>query len=69
MLNNTAANVSQAISTGQISPGYLFATLTAANATIPENGDEPSSGNTGSSDSGRGGTDLAMWVFETRLSI
>ncbi|EJD02936.1 uncharacterized protein FOMMEDRAFT_146698 [Fomitiporia mediterranea MF3/22] len=62
-LNNTFNNVSQGIQTGQVSPGYLIATLTAANASIPENGDQPGS-NPSSSDAGNsGGTDLAMIVL------
>ena len=60
MLNDTSANISQAILKGQVSPGYLFATLTAANATIPENGDDPNAGASNSNNSNRSSTDLAM---------
>lgn len=66
MLNSTFDSINNTISTGEVSPGYLFATLTAANASIPESGGDANTDPSSSSNSGGGGTDLAMWVLHVR---
>ncbi|KAL5507337.1 hypothetical protein ACEPAH_6793 [Sanghuangporus vaninii] len=62
-LNATFDNVTNGISSGQASPGYLLATLTAANASLPDDNDGSNSGSTTASPGNSGGTDLAMIVL------
>lgn len=61
MLNESAAVINQAIVEGVVpQPSYLFATLLAANASVPDS--NPGSGNNAANtgESGNSNTDLAM---------
>ncbi|KAL5528495.1 hypothetical protein ACEPAF_7631 [Sanghuangporus sanghuang] len=62
-LNATFDNVTNGISSGQASSGYLLATLTAANASVSDDNDSSDSGSTTASPGNSGGTDLAMIVL------
>lgn len=62
LLNDSLSSINDSINTGNVSPGYLFATLTAANATVSQSSSDSDSDSTGSSSSG-GDTDLAMIVL------
>ena len=59
ILNRTLYNVTDGIDTGQVTPGYIIAALTAANATLPDDSDGNDDSGT-ASPGNNGGTDLAM---------
>ncbi|KAH8119156.1 hypothetical protein DFH11DRAFT_426005 [Phellopilus nigrolimitatus] len=64
MLNQTFNAINTSIQTGQVqSANYLFATLTAANATTPDNGGSNGSGSANPGSTGSSNTDLAMIVL------
>lgn len=63
MLNASAAFINESSDTGVVpSPGYLFATLVAYNATMPNSSNSPSAGPGTTSPGGTKSTDLAMCV-------
>ncbi|KAI5119869.1 hypothetical protein M0805_000703 [Coniferiporia weirii] len=64
MLNQTLSVINNTISTGQVpEASYLFATLTAANATDSDGGGNSSSDSSNSNSGNGGNTDLAMIVL------
>ncbi|PAV22631.1 hypothetical protein PNOK_0258800 [Pyrrhoderma noxium] len=62
-LNASLTNISNSITTGNVFPGYLFATLTTANATVSQSGTDSDPSSSGSGSSSNGNTDLAMIVL------
>lgn len=59
-LNDSFSSINNTISTHVVSQGYLFAKLTAFNATASDSGSIDGSSQSSSSSGGSGGTNLAM---------